>query len=78
MTKPLKILRTYATYVLHVARAYPYQHCAWPDPASRDSSFKTYTVKKGIDFPVPSRDVSYLTFPAGNNLIIPDQGEFGK
>jgi hypothetical protein len=40
-----------------------------------------YTVKKAIDFPVPSRDVTdqtLLRLLAGNNLIIPGQGEFGR
>jgi hypothetical protein len=32
-----------------------------------------YTVKKVIDFPVPSRDVTYQLSLAGNNLIIPGQ-----
>jgi hypothetical protein len=40
-------------------------------------SSNRYTVKKVFDFPVPSRDVTYLTLRAGNNSIIPDQGEFG-
>jgi hypothetical protein len=36
-----------------------------------------YTVKKVSDFPIPSRDVTYGTklSLAGNNLIIPGQGE---
>jgi hypothetical protein len=33
-----------------------------------------YTVKKVIDFPLPSRDVTYQAL-AGKNLIM---GEFGK
>ncbi len=38
-----------------------------------------YTVKKVIDFPVPSRDASLTKLSlVGNNLIIPDQGEFGS
>jgi hypothetical protein len=37
----------------------------------------TYTVKKVTDFPVPSRDVTTKLYLAGNNLIIPGQGEFG-
>ncbi len=36
-----------------------------------------YTVKKVIIFPVPSRDVTNQILPAGKNLILPDQGEFG-
>jgi hypothetical protein len=36
-----------------------------------------YTVKKVIDFPVPSRDVTYQTL-AGKNLIIPGLGELDK
>jgi hypothetical protein len=38
--------------------------------------FPKYTVKKAIDFPILSRDVTIL---AGNNLniIIPVQGELG-
>jgi len=39
--------------------------------------FSKFTVKKVNNFPVPSRDVTYL-FLAWNNLIIPGQGEFGK
>ncbi len=36
----------------------------------------TYTVKKVVDFPVPSREVTNQTLPGGDNLIIPVQGEF--
>ena len=37
-----------------------------------------YTVKKDRDFPVLSRDMSLTELSlAGNNLIIPGQGEFG-
>jgi hypothetical protein len=36
--------------------------------------YSHYTVKKVSDFSVPSRDVTYQTLPAGNNLIIPCQG----
>jgi hypothetical protein len=34
--------------------------------------------KKVSGFPVPRRDVTYQTPPAGNNSIITGQGEFGK
>jgi hypothetical protein len=35
------------------------------------------TVKKVIDFPVPSRDMSLTKLSlAGNDLIFPGQGEF--
>jgi hypothetical protein len=36
-----------------------------------------YTVKKVIDFPVPSGMSLTKLSLAGNNLIIPCQGEFG-
>ncbi len=39
---------------------------------------EVYTVKKVINFPVPSKDVNYQPLPSGNNLIIPGQGEVGK
>jgi hypothetical protein len=39
---------------------------------------KLYTVKKVIDFPVRNREVTIAKLSlAGNNLIIPGQGEFG-
>ncbi len=40
---------------------------------------KTYTVKNVTVFPVPSRDFLLTKLSlAGNNLIIPGQGELGK
>jgi hypothetical protein len=36
-----------------------------------------YTVKKVIDSPAPSRDVTHQAL-AGKNLIIPGLGEFGN
>ena len=39
---------------------------------------EAYTVKKVIDFPVRNREVTIAKLSlAGNNLIIPGQGEFG-
>ncbi len=38
---------------------------------------RTTLWKKVGDFPVPTRDVTNQILPAGNNLIIPGQGEFG-
>jgi hypothetical protein len=44
----------------------------------RSPAGQIYTVKKVIVFfPVPSQDVTNQTFLAGNNLIIPSQGEIG-
>jgi hypothetical protein len=41
---------------------------------------KKHTVKFFSGFPFPNRDViyHYQTLLAGNNLISPSQGEFGK
>ncbi len=44
--------------------------------SSRDLRYINYTVKKDIVFPVPSRDITTKLSLAGNNLIIPGQGEF--
>ncbi len=41
-------------------------------------SLKFVHRKKGCGIPVPSRDANYQTLYAGNNYIIPSQGEFGK
>ncbi len=39
---------------------------------------KVHCKNKVSDFPVPSRDVSNELSLAGNNQIIPRQGEFGS
>jgi hypothetical protein len=45
---------------------------------SAKTADEKYTVKKVIDFPVPSRDVTTKLSLAGNNLVIPGQREFGS
>jgi hypothetical protein len=47
------------------------------DTLSGMKSLSSHTVKKVVDFPVLSRDVTNQTLPGEDNLIIPSQEEFG-
>jgi hypothetical protein len=49
----------------------------WRHPKAAKRAYR-YTVKRVIVFFVPGRDVTITKLSlAGNNLIIPGQGEFG-